>query len=268
MKYGKRKGEIVYHQYDPNWKKLFECEAELLRTTLCGKYRSIIHVGGTSIEGMVANSIIDISIAVNEIQDWKYYHETLSSIGYEHDAWSKYNLFFHKYHEGQRYHLYLEHHESDFLFKQVLFKIYFEKHSNMIEKYSRQKEALLFRHGPLFYKLERPPYISIVYTWALIDILRSPNYWRKRINEEMGYIPFPELFSATPELMPEEQIWGLFENCYEGEEYHKEFLDQMKIVNFARIFLRENWSLKEISKVTALSISELEDIGNIRHNED
>ena len=101
--------EIVLHPYNPNWKICYASEIELLRAQLDSEQKSIIHIGSTSIEGMVAKPIIDISVAVYELKDSAFYLELLSGIGYVYGNGSKFEewILLSKTYCGQQYHLHL-----------------------------------------------------------------------------------------------------------------------------------------------------------------
>jgi GrpB-like predicted nucleotidyltransferase (UPF0157 family) len=74
---------IEIFPYNPEWKSFFINEEKLLKLHLKGEYKSIIHIGSTSIEEMDAKPIIDISIAVNELKDTIFYEEKLLPSGYK-----------------------------------------------------------------------------------------------------------------------------------------------------------------------------------------
>jgi GrpB-like predicted nucleotidyltransferase (UPF0157 family) len=68
--------------YDPAWPELFEREAERIRGALGDRARVLEHTGSTSVPGLVAKPIIDITLAVPDSADEKAYVPTLEAAGY------------------------------------------------------------------------------------------------------------------------------------------------------------------------------------------
>lgn len=59
--------EIVVAPYDPNWPKVFEKEAEVIRKALGENCLKVHHVGSTSVSGLCAKPTIDIIVVVKDI---------------------------------------------------------------------------------------------------------------------------------------------------------------------------------------------------------
>jgi GrpB-like predicted nucleotidyltransferase (UPF0157 family) len=79
--------EVV--DYDPQWPKTFETLYSRIRPTLKDVALSIGHVGSTSVPGLAAKPIIDISIVVPERSDVQMGISCLATLGYVHrgDLW-------------------------------------------------------------------------------------------------------------------------------------------------------------------------------------
>ena len=82
-------GELVEHnatidlvEYDPEWPRLFEREAERIRDALGAKALRIEHVGSTSVPGLAAKPIIDIDLVVADSSDEDAYVPQLEAAGY------------------------------------------------------------------------------------------------------------------------------------------------------------------------------------------
>lgn len=82
-------GELTHHNatitlldYDPNWPKLFEQEAERIRSILGNKILQLEHVGSTSVPGLCAKPIIDILLVVRDSADEATYVSDLEDAGY------------------------------------------------------------------------------------------------------------------------------------------------------------------------------------------
>lgn len=74
--------QIILVDYDPNWPKLFEREAERIHSALGEKVLQLEHVGSTSIPGLCAKPIIDIILAVEDSSDESAYVPMLEKAGY------------------------------------------------------------------------------------------------------------------------------------------------------------------------------------------
>lgn len=75
-------GSVVLAEYDPQWPRLFEREAERIRRALHNDALLIEHVGSTSVPGLVAKPIIDIVLAVPDAADEDAYVPRLEAAGY------------------------------------------------------------------------------------------------------------------------------------------------------------------------------------------
>ena len=68
--------------YDPRWPELFEREANRLRTLLGNRVLRVEHTGSTSVPGLCAKPIIDITLIVADSADESAYIPTLEAAGY------------------------------------------------------------------------------------------------------------------------------------------------------------------------------------------
>jgi len=88
---------IVLVDYDPEWPKLFEREAERIRAALGDRVRGIEHVGSTSVPRLAAKPVIDIALAVPDSTDEGAYVPALESAGYvlriREPDWFEHRLF-------------------------------------------------------------------------------------------------------------------------------------------------------------------------------
>ena len=155
---------IEIYPYNPAWKSLFANEEKFLRLHLDGEYKSIIHIGSTSIYGMEAKPIIDISIALHDLKDGIFYEEKLSPIGYVHCNGHKFQkwILFEKNECGQEYHVHLMSHDSLRLFKQVMFKIFMEERADAADLYVRKKKAYLALDDHIWYSMNKEPFVKEV----------------------------------------------------------------------------------------------------------
>ena len=251
--------EIVLCPYNPKWKIYFEREKELLGKLLDGEYKSIIHIGSTSIEGMTAKPIVDISIALHKLENVAFYEEKLSSIGYIYRNGSQFEewILFNKDHPEQQYHLHFMAYDNRRLLKQILFKIYLEEDFEVADLYVRKKKAFLRFDEHMWYSMNKLPFVEEVSALALIDAIRKPYFWRERVKNIMGYIPYAELFDMNSELSKAQYIRNLFTHNEDGKNYYKEFIDTVEYMEMIDRILKV-MTIEKTSEVTGLTKEELE----------
>jgi GrpB-like predicted nucleotidyltransferase (UPF0157 family)/trans-aconitate methyltransferase len=73
---------VTLADYDPEWPRLFEHEAERIRGVLGERAVRIEHVGSTSVPGLCAKPIIDIMLLVPDSADEPAYVPELEAAGY------------------------------------------------------------------------------------------------------------------------------------------------------------------------------------------
>jgi GrpB-like predicted nucleotidyltransferase (UPF0157 family) len=74
---------IVLSDYDPEWPRLFEREAQRIRSALGERALRVEHTGSTSVPGLAAKPIIDITLVVEDSADEAAYIPALEDAGYE-----------------------------------------------------------------------------------------------------------------------------------------------------------------------------------------
>ena len=75
-------GSIELVDYDPAWPGLFEREADRIRAVLGERAVLLEHTGSTSVPGLAAKPIIDITLAVPDSADEEAYVPALKAAGY------------------------------------------------------------------------------------------------------------------------------------------------------------------------------------------
>jgi GrpB-like predicted nucleotidyltransferase (UPF0157 family) len=88
---------IVLADYAPEWPALFAREERRIRAILGDQVVRIDHVGSTSVPGLAAKPIIDISLAVPDSSDEPAYVPALEAAGYvlriREPDWHEHRLF-------------------------------------------------------------------------------------------------------------------------------------------------------------------------------
>jgi GrpB-like predicted nucleotidyltransferase (UPF0157 family) len=90
-------GKIEIRDYDPAWPAVFEAEAARIGAALGAAALAIDHTGSTSVPGLAAKPIIDITLTVPDTTDEPAYVGALEAAGYRFIArepgWFEHRLF-------------------------------------------------------------------------------------------------------------------------------------------------------------------------------
>jgi GrpB-like predicted nucleotidyltransferase (UPF0157 family) len=93
----KNSGPIELSEYDPAWPALYEREEKKIRDALGDRALQVEHTGSTSVPGLAAKPIIDITLVVEDTTDEDAYVPTLEEAGYTLRArepdWHEHRLF-------------------------------------------------------------------------------------------------------------------------------------------------------------------------------
>ena len=147
---GLARGTVLLLPYQPEWKTLFEQEADLLNSIMGAAAYHIEHVGSTAIDGMSAKPIIDLVVVINSLNEAGSWIPTLEAIGYEYrpDQGVPDRLFLAKGpHSRRTHHLSLAEATSEFYIEKLLFRDYLRSHREAFEEYLGLKQELASRHS-------------------------------------------------------------------------------------------------------------------------
>ncbi|MFL5686939.1 MAG: GrpB family protein [Chloroflexota bacterium] len=92
-------GPITLVDYDPRWPELFDREAARIRSILGERVVRLEHTGSTSVPGLAAKPVIDITMTVADVLDEPAYVPDLEAAGYrlvirEHEPeWYDHRVF-------------------------------------------------------------------------------------------------------------------------------------------------------------------------------
>jgi GrpB-like predicted nucleotidyltransferase (UPF0157 family) len=75
-------GPVPLAAYDPQWPRLYEREADRIRSVLGNRVLLLEHVGSTSVPGLAAKPIIDILMVVADPADERGYVPSLEGAGW------------------------------------------------------------------------------------------------------------------------------------------------------------------------------------------
>lgn len=138
------KKNIEVIAYNPQWPKIFESEAKLIKQALGNNCITIHHIGSTSIPGLSAKPIIDILPVVRDIQEVDKATNAMESLGYE--AKGEYGIAFRRYFQkGKRTRTHNVHvfQEGDPEISRYLkFRDWMRSHADDAENYGKLKVEL------------------------------------------------------------------------------------------------------------------------------
>ncbi len=75
---------VIVVEYDPGWPERFESLAAPIRQALLNLDFEIEHVGSTSVPGLAAKPIIDMTIVLQRPEEMPILIEKLADLGYQH----------------------------------------------------------------------------------------------------------------------------------------------------------------------------------------
>jgi GrpB-like predicted nucleotidyltransferase (UPF0157 family) len=147
---------VKLSNYDPRWEKQFEYEKKRILDALGDKVFAIEHIGSTSIKGLQAKPIIDIIVAVENIDEISNFIHPLSKIEFEYIPKPEFKdrRFFRKGQWGNgTCHLHMCEISSSEWIDKVLFRDYLRLHPEVAEQYASLKKELSSK-----YLFDRPTY--------------------------------------------------------------------------------------------------------------
>jgi len=159
--------------YSPEWKLLYEKEAEKIRGVIGDVATDIQHIGSTAIPGIAAKPIIDIAVMLSSLDKAKSLVGPLAGIGYKYDepASSPERYFFRKG-EPAQYHLSLTAPNVGFWKRQILFRDYLISHPSLAKEYEKLKLDMIEKDptGGKEYLHAKAPFVQRILELAEKDL--------------------------------------------------------------------------------------------------
>jgi len=141
--------EVV--DYDPEWPRMFDAEAERLRAALGDEAVRIEHVGSTSVPGLAAKPNVDIQLSVPDVYDRDAYFRPLFSLGYEHvpdPAFPDYPFFGWPSAKAPRtFNLHVCQAGTEMEQRHLRFRDHLRSHPDAREEYAALKREIALRRG-------------------------------------------------------------------------------------------------------------------------
>ena len=147
---GLKRGAVRLETYNPVWHEIFEAEKSALRQILGDKFIAVEHVGSTAIPGIKAKPILDLMVAIHNLDEWEWIKEPLAKLGYEFRRDNRkeqgHILFVKGPEENRTHYLKVAELDSDFWKEHIFFRDYLLRNPKYIAEYQRVKGQLLFEH--------------------------------------------------------------------------------------------------------------------------
>lgn len=126
--------------YSSEWPKKYELEAEKIRAVLGDDIKDIQHIGSTSIPDVISKPLIDIAILVDSIDNFDSFVKKLEPLGYSYkpDMSSVERIFLRKG-DPVEYHLSIACPKHTFWNRQISFRDYLRKHTDLVDEYNQLK---------------------------------------------------------------------------------------------------------------------------------
>ncbi|MFN8443124.1 MAG: GrpB family protein [Caldilineaceae bacterium] len=140
---------IVIQAYDPQWAGMYAREEQLLRGILTDCAVQIEHIGSTSVPGLAAKAIIDISVAVRDLVEVTPFIPALAEKGYEevpiNPVFQRRLFSKGPYNEGS-HHVHFTVHGSLVWAEPLLFRDYLRSHPEAAAWYQQVKRDAATNH--------------------------------------------------------------------------------------------------------------------------
>ena len=145
---GLEQGVVKLVPHNPRWTYHFQCEAQEIRRSLRQPDLDIEHVGSTAIDGIDAKPILDMLIAVDDLEDIHAHRCGLSKLGYSQVTIAKDYLLFIKGPEEKRtHHLKFARRDSAYWQETLMFRDYLRSHPEIAADYENLKRRLALRYA-------------------------------------------------------------------------------------------------------------------------
>ena len=146
---GLKVGTVRIEKYNLNWKKMFHEEKQTLLKIFGDLAIEIEHVGSTSIEGLSAKPIIDIAIALNNLNDFEkvkdYFNNEVYSI--KEDSADDEILIRKGSEENRTHFIHIMELNSKRYKDTIIFRDYLKNHKNALKTYENLKKKLARKYA-------------------------------------------------------------------------------------------------------------------------
>ncbi len=142
MTFQKRTIEVV--PYDPFWKTLFKQESSRIQKVICEGLVAVHHIGSTSVPGLSAKPIIDITPEVLDLKILDRFDQAMKGLGYR--VMGEYGIpgrrFYLKGFVARTHHVHAFESASEGLIRHLAVRDYLRSHPEEAAAYSKLKTNL------------------------------------------------------------------------------------------------------------------------------
>lgn len=155
---------IIIEDYNPKWAENFKLLKGMYERNICNVDIEILHIGSTSVKGLCAKPIIDISIIYYDDSDFENIKKQLEYIGYKHRGdLGITNREAFKYIGNEdlpSHHLYVCLNGILSIRNSVLFRNYLREHKDAAKEYCRIKRELAKQYEIVEYCYYKTEFIT------------------------------------------------------------------------------------------------------------
>jgi GrpB-like predicted nucleotidyltransferase (UPF0157 family) len=143
--------QITVADYDPDWPGRFEDERAAIERVLGDAVLDIQHIGSTAVPGLAAKPVIDMLIAVADLDEARRrVVEPLASLGYdyvpEYESVMPQRLYFRKG-DPRGFHIHMVEPSGEFWDRHIRFRDFLREHPEAVAEYATLKKRLAREHG-------------------------------------------------------------------------------------------------------------------------
>jgi len=140
---GLKRDSVKLHPYEAKWSLEFEKEKERILKKVGDLVVDVQHIGSTSVPGLTAKPIIDLSVGVRRFKDARKLTPALRALGYGFDRKFQHQLFFAKGSDSKRTHyLHVMKYQGAKWNNDAFFRHYLRSHPARAKAYARLKIKL------------------------------------------------------------------------------------------------------------------------------
>jgi NAD-dependent deacetylase len=132
--------QVEVAEYDPAWPKLYEEEAERIRTALGDLVVEIEHMGSTAVEGLAAKPVIDISVGLDRLELGAAQIRRMEALGYDYRG--VYGLPGRLYFHRPGSHVHVVERGGEHWHRHRAFRDYLRAHPDEVDRYAQEKRRI------------------------------------------------------------------------------------------------------------------------------
>ncbi len=133
--------------FSEDWSRMFQSEAQFLKTIFGDEIIKFEHFGSTSVPGMKAKPVIDMMCIVKDIEKIDLFNTKMNPLGY--DVAGEWGIadrrLFRKGGENRTHHIHFYQKNNPQIDRHLIFRDYLRSHPNEVETYNSFKESLVQR---------------------------------------------------------------------------------------------------------------------------